>query len=93
MEEFGGLYADLDVELLRDVEPELPAHGGVWTVAGWKWSVPLETHMWVSQPGHPFWPVLRRQLHARHPRAWGAGFSALTDVAASLASAVVPDIS
>ena len=25
MEEFGGLYADLDVELLRDVEPELPA--------------------------------------------------------------------
>ena len=28
MEQFGGMYADLDVEILRDIELALPPHGG-----------------------------------------------------------------
>lgn len=75
MEHFGGMYLDLDAELLGDVEPELSAQGGVWTVEGLRQgkdtashSPPkIETHMWVSQPKHPFWPVARQFLHARRP--------------------------
>jgi len=71
MEEFGGMYLDMDAELLKDVEPNLISHGGIWAVhgfqphAGSRDPPKVESHMWVSQPQHPFWKVMRELLHER----------------------------
>lgn len=77
MEQFGGLYLDTDAELLQDVERELVEHGGVWTVKGFSNSETsrsdspkVESHMWVSRAGHPFWAVVRRFLHERAPHSF-----------------------
>ena len=73
---FGGLYVDLDVECLRNVQPLLagcrvvfpaePAiHAHLWRHKGYKQV--MATAFMASEPGHPFWAAmideLRRSAH------------------------------
>jgi len=74
MEQFGGIYIDLDVEFFKSIELSLHSDGGVYTVSGTNCSndsrksntgPELETHMWLSVPNHPFWDILKSYLHQR----------------------------
>ena len=71
MHRFGGMYADLDMEALRDLtpllndstEPVLAYLSDTWTL---RHNIP---NAWMaSPPGHPFWtPETLRRAQVRYP--------------------------
>lgn len=72
MHRFGGMYADLDMEALRDLtpllkdstEPVLAYLSDTWTL---RHNIP---NAWMaSPPGHPFW-LVRTGVNCR---LWGRG--------------------
>ena len=93
---FGGVYADIDVQPLRDLSPILQAHSCVLASEPEPFLVSLgfgdaalfaSNILMASRPGHPFWGVLMNQIEASHREPLkSAGPIALTEAVREFAA-------
>ena len=72
MHRFGGMYADLDMEALRDLTPLLKdstEHVLAYLSDTWTLRHNIPNAWMASPPGHPFW-LVRSGVNCR---LWGRG--------------------
>lgn len=71
---YGGVYVDMDIESLKPLDPLLQGHHAVLATMGpdLSFSDSIPNAFLASEPGHPFWLHLLRQIQAK-AAAWMAG--------------------
>ncbi|KAI8609440.1 nucleotide-diphospho-sugar transferase [Chytriomyces sp. MP71] len=76
MHQYGGVYADLDFECLKPLDPLLKSHAAVLGSMTTGSSFFMRVHalpnaFMASRPGHPFWLSCARRIMRGRNQMWG----------------------
>jgi mannosyltransferase OCH1-like enzyme len=68
LHDMGGIYLDMDMEVLQDFYSQLPAHSASVVESPFPNMEKVQNSLMASPPHHPFWIEVMRELSSPHTR-------------------------